>query len=366
METRSRRNSNAGILGPVPAKVTKTPKASRRNSIVKDTLGSIKETAEKPENMDVDPASEDDRLEKQDESLFVPGSPSQEDVKPPAKTTRDARSKESSNSTKTAKAGPKSKTTPTGDKDSTISSPNKDPDNLITIVDVLGKMGLGDEYQLEDGSKPLGWIPGYWGQTWVVLQQGPKNSARFRIVPQTLIQSDITKDKDCDLRKHRPGEEFKITAIQGVAWDFSGNDQSSTRDKSPADDKSSDGNTCPERLLNPEFWPAGPKGRKRSPYTLVLAKFEDEEGETRKSWVTRTDIRRKWGNKKWPLTDDIMLRDSVLIPKDQGIGMADVAIVMAATACEERYQRWCQGERKSEDRSPTPVERDETLHDAPE
>ncbi|KAK7928418.1 hypothetical protein PG985_005416 [Apiospora marii] len=242
------------------------------------------------------------------------------------------------------------------DNDDSKPPSHKDPEDVADLADVLAQLGVGNSYVDDSGLEAVGWAPGGMGHKQIILRDGPPNAARYRVMPQNQFPTTVTQDKKMNLRNNRPGEE-KVDGewvvkkgtpltIQGVAWIYPNN------------------HDCPIQLLNPDNWPiANGKnaGTKRSPFTLIRVKLETETGFVR-SWETRSTVRRILGNAKTTLSKDLMIGESVLIPKTQSIGLADAAIIIGAKFCEIRHGEWEKKERRSLDRSPSPNPEADIVH----
>ncbi|KAK7937520.1 uncharacterized protein PG986_014388 [Apiospora aurea] len=242
------------------------------------------------------------------------------------------------------------------DNDDSKPPSHEDPEDVADLADVLAQLGVGNSYVDDSGLEAVGWTTGGMGQKQIILRDGPPNAARYRVMPQNQFPTTITQDKKMNLRNYRPGEE-KVDGewvvkkgtpltIQGVAWIYPNN------------------HDCPIQLLNPDNWPiANGKnaGTKRSPFTLIRVKLETETGFVR-SWETRSTVRRILGNARTTLSKDLVIGESVLVPKAQTIGIADAAIIIGAKFCEIRYGEWVKKERRSLDRSPSPNPEADIVH----
>lgn len=343
-----------------------TRSSSRRNSVVSSGInknastpakkaridpGRIEEEADREgvpnvskanpqssENMDVD-LSEDEEM-KREEGLFVQDPPNLVDEGPPPKEGGGP-SAESRENTKAKKTVPKLDITiQVDDRTPTPPTPNEDDEDVLTAMQAFRQISLGKE---DDDLIPIGWTPGPFGKALVVLQDGPKNAAKFRVRRAGDVKIAIHMDEKNNLKLNRAGEKMEngkrvvteILAFQGVAWEYPNNDP------------------CPILLLNPNNWPTRKNGRKCTPPTLVKVKMRLQD-EIVTSWETRTTIRAIWGNNPTTLKDDLKIGDYILIPNAQSIGSADAAILATAVACEARHQEWCNKKREGKNSSPSP------------
>ncbi|KAK8092633.1 uncharacterized protein PG998_014798 [Apiospora kogelbergensis] len=242
------------------------------------------------------------------------------------------------------------------DNDDSKPPSHEDPEDVADLADVLAQLGVGNSYVDDSGLEAVGWTTGGMGHKQIILRDGPPNAARYRAMPQNQFPTTIVQDREMNLRSYRPGEA-KVDGrwavergthltIQGVAWVYPNN------------------HDCPIQLLNPDNWPIanGRNGPKRiSPFTLIKVKLGDEKGFVR-SWETRSTVRRILGNANTTLNKDLMIGESVLVPKAQTIGIADAAIIIGAKFCEIRHGEWVKKERSSLDRSPSPNPEADIVH----
>ncbi|CAJ2508681.1 Uu.00g137070.m01.CDS01 [Anthostomella pinea] len=281
---------------------------------------------------DPDNAEPDSSGVKEEDGLFVPHSPA-----PGAQELKSNHARGSNS----PKAGDTSKTDVDDDGEETVSP-----------QDILEELSPGSNHNDDGDVKHVGWVPGVRGVPHVIVQYGPQSVSRYRMKRQSDVSTPLIKDEARNLSANRPGEnkingryEFTkgcIKGIQGVAWVHPDNDED------------------PLKLLNPKNWPRKGEGKRRTtPYTLVKVKllngYKDGVPQYVKSWETRSTVRRLWSVSYPPPTTDIMMGDKILIPKNQSIKSADVAIIMAAKRFEEKYQKYRTEEGKGgEERSPSP------------
>ncbi|KAK6857580.1 hypothetical protein PG995_006407 [Apiospora arundinis] len=242
------------------------------------------------------------------------------------------------------------------DNDDSKPPSHEDPEDVADLADVLAELGLGSSYVDGSGLEAVGWTPGGMGHNQIILQDGPLNSARYRVIAENQFRTTIVQDREMNLRSYRPGEEkvdgkwavkkgTRLT-IQGVAWVYPNN------------------HDCPIQLLNPDNWPIanGRNGPKRiSPFTLIKVKLGDEKGFVR-SWETRSTVRRIMGNAKTTLNKDLKIGEHVLIPKTQTIGLADATIIIGAKYNEIRHGEWERKERGGLHKSPSPNPEADIVH----
>lgn len=190
----------------------------------------------------------------------------------------------------------------------TIDDDGNDPEDLIVL----------DSFEDErSGIKPTTVAWGHRGRGEVIINAyGPTNARIHRLEPGSEI-FDRVNVLNFSAPKNRHGEAkpdgyyirhgHEVKTIQGVA--FRGMDKLES--------------------INPASHGAG---RARYPETQVYVKW-NINGETLKSWETRSTIRRLWKNKN----------------------KADKAIYAAATRAEQRYEEWRNGQREANEGSPTPA-----------
>ena len=194
---------------------------------------------------------------------------------------------------------------------SLVFNKSEDPEDLVAPEDVLGDDPLTD-------GVPVGWRPGGRGRDMVIVQWGPPNSRVYKEVPAAYAPSGFNKQKSICLADNRYGERksggvYEFTkqnkpVLQGVAFAYPSTEEH------------------PERLLHPDTKP-----KRYLPGSYKIKWTMD--GITDTSWETRTTVRRVWGS---------------------NAKRADLAIWEAFTKAQARHNEWKQGERKAEDRSPTP------------
>ncbi|KAI9888415.1 MAG: hypothetical protein M1814_000477 [Vezdaea aestivalis] len=192
-----------------------------------------------------------------------------------------------------------------------------DEEDVVTVAQLDAANGKnGDE-------KIVGWRKAGWGKL-VIVSSGPMNAQTFQIKSDGEVAEQVDpsahinvgnaknrfserRDQDERYLYHRS----QVVAIQGVAWKH--------------DEKKF---MNPLNALDPAM--KTPKGR--YPPTYVKVKW-DIGGHIKKTWETRTGIRRLWGNKQ---------------------NTADKVILIAAQYQAKRNDEWKAGQRKGQEVSPTP------------
>lgn len=196
--------------------------------------------------------------------------------------------------------------------------PGTSQENPVSIDDDPEDLIIIDDFEDDrNGIKPTTVAWGHRGRGEVVINAyGPLNARIHRLEPGSDI-FDREHVVNFSAAVNRLGEAkpdgyyirrgHEVKTIQGVA--FRGMD----------------------KLQNINPATHGP-GAARYPETQVLLKW-NIGGETKKSWETRSTIRRLWKNK----------------------ANADKAIFEAATRAEKRHDEWKNGQREAKEKSPTPA-----------
>ncbi|KAF4772731.1 hypothetical protein HER10_EVM0007305 [Colletotrichum scovillei] len=184
-----------------------------------------------------------------------------------------------------------------------------------------------------------------------VVGRGPPNAEKLELVPSYGVSgqkclNDERRDPN-QIRSERQNGRLRI-AIQGVAW------------------VSPEGHQDPIRLLDPNYLEATTKDdahsdgkgagrkerRKPLPHTVVKVKWLD--GNNQKTFETRSTVRSVFGMKPVAAVRDYMIGDRVILAKGTVMPAADLAIFSAAIISWDRHEEWKRGDRKREERSPTP------------
>ena len=175
-----------------------------------------------------------------------------------------------------------------------------------------------DRHVDNEDAKVIGWLDGYHRS--YLIQYGPRNSAKYKIVPAKQFATDYVAayDEEITCPDNRFGEQKirkkfvygteHVVDIYGVAWRYGRHVQD------------------PVEMLNPdnEDRPA------QYPHTYLLIQWE-KDNQREKRWETRTTLRQRWGHTE-----------------------ADYEIYNAACQAQKRYEAFRDNRRAPFDRSPTP------------
>jgi hypothetical protein len=195
---------------------------------------------------------------------------------------------------------------------------------LFTIDDLRKALGQ------EEMGTVIAWRPGGGNQRVVISRYGPRNARKYRLQKGADADGSWQEDKvdmftkkslrygamkDDNNKFIHGGSEAK--GIVAVAWYFGDDDEE------------------PEKLMLPKTRPKPVEGTRRPPLYVECQSMVQWEidGEEKFSWEIRDTIVRLY----------------------KSATTADNLIYLYAQSQETRYRQWKRKERKSEDRSPTPM-----------
>ncbi|KAL4403541.1 hypothetical protein CABS03_15192 [Colletotrichum abscissum] len=226
--------------------------------------------------------------------------------------------------------------------------PLEDPCDLVTS-DNFGHRAADDE---EGDVTKYGYLRGRgFNRYHDVVGRGPPNAEKLELLPSYgVLGQKCLNDERRDpnqIRSEKQDGRLRI-AIQGVAWVIP------------------EGHDDPIRLLDPKYLEAKTKDdahsdekgagrkerRKPLPHTVVKVKWLN--GNNQKTFETRSTVRSVFGMKPMAAVRDYTIGDRVILAKGTVMPAADLAIFAAAIISWDRHEEWKRGDRKREERSPTP------------